>query len=372
MSLVDNKMRTKRAKKEVAKTNARSEANSIPAESLSNIHRGLVCQGEGPVCYNKDSCFSVSVVDASINVYTNSAHVKDKFRNSVANFPVLGVIPGYTFHDKLLEECRYALEYDKDGNGIKFGDKNIYMGCEEEGLYFNDLVTGILILLEKQHQSQNKFTMHCSAFGRDGRSCLLLGDTGNGKTTTLLNLSLRGYSMFSNDRTVVGYHEENLAIFAGTKYLSIRPHIYEKLLHKERSFLDSTRCGFTEKGKIILDLEMERNKEILPSITKISNILFIQILDDTDTKLFATMGDREGTLSLTNELSASIRGVRQVSISHKEQFPSYDDETLTKNRNLFIRSILSNMQLYVLKANLRNLTNAIIDIFEGKGIKTNV
>ncbi|PIT84915.1 hypothetical protein COU37_00115 [Candidatus Micrarchaeota archaeon CG10_big_fil_rev_8_21_14_0_10_45_29] len=306
------------------------------------------------------AAFSVSSLNSKINIHTNSARIKNYFQKDPF---VEESIAGYRFNKKPMPNAEYSLSYFDGKEKLSFQKKAIRLSAPINNLHFPDLVYLALFLLEKQHGLDRKFTTHGAAFGKNENAGLLLGDSGNGKTTVLLNLYLRNYTFLSNDKTVIGSAESGPAIFAGTNYLSIRPSIYSGLNKETLDIIEPLIIGKTEKGKIILDLKWTPDQTNPP---KISSIFFISLLDDSKTLIFNKLSKDMASLLLARETSTYLRGASGVVITLNRQFPSFDNMEISANRMNLIESIVSKADIFVLRANLQNIVRTIGEVFEAK------
>lgn len=77
-------------------------------------------------------------------------------------------------------------------------------------------------LLEAERQKENIFTLHSSAFAVEGKGVLLLGHSGSGKTTVMLDFARRyPTEIVSNDLTVTE-NQEKIWLNDGTKEIRLR------------------------------------------------------------------------------------------------------------------------------------------------------
>lgn len=86
-------------------------------------------------------------------------------------------------------------------------------------------------LLEDQRQRNNWLTAYSAAVSIDDGGILLLGKSGAGKTSVAVDLCRRyGAELMGNDLTILGLHNEDLIVKAGTKFLFLRYESVKKSL----------------------------------------------------------------------------------------------------------------------------------------------
>src|SRR5688572_2985274 len=64
-------------------------------------------------------------------------------------------------------------------------------------------------------------TLHASAFAHKGTGCLLLGDSGSGKSRLLAQAVLLGAELIADDQVVLSVDEDQLLANAPTKLLGV-------------------------------------------------------------------------------------------------------------------------------------------------------
>lgn len=106
----------------------------------------------------------------------------------------------------------------------------------------------IFKIFDYLYSKSNFFALHASCVEKNGLATLFVGNPGSGKTSSALNLCLfKGYSLVSNNRTVIKIHNGELVVVGGTNYISIRNKDmfrYSKFLNTEKSFQQS-KTGFS-------------------------------------------------------------------------------------------------------------------------------
>lgn len=104
-------------------------------------------------------------------------------------------------------------------------------------------------LLEAERQKENIFTLHSSAFAVEGKGVLLLGHSGSGKTTVMLDFARR-YSteIVSNDLTVME-NQEKIWLNDGTKEIRLRlASVYHHFPEWVCLFPDSEKSPWENKA----------------------------------------------------------------------------------------------------------------------------
>jgi len=134
----------------------------------------------------------------------------------------------------------------RTGYHLNYKTHNItFYSSSHSHIHLYEFVRYICLLIE---ESYGTMLLHASAAIKDGACCLILGDKGSGKTTTLLHLLLdKGYTYFSGDKVLVSQGKNGLLFRGWPDY----PHIGIGTLRRFRDFADA--CGvqfFHEDGSI--------------------------------------------------------------------------------------------------------------------------
>lgn len=236
---------------------------------------------------------------------------------------------------------------------------------------FNMLSESILLymgyhLLEKQFGEQLKSSCHSACICKNGEATLLIGEAGAGKTSIALNLCENyGFSLISNDMTLIGIEEEKLMAYGGTKFINLRYLSVEKNL-KFLSYLFKSKEIDSWNDKIcVLARNIGYNEEY--NSIPITNIIFVH-LDNNSQKMQVTPADTwRNNFLLYQNLSSHIRGTAATFIDkngHPIDFiPSFETRETYLNRKQIIDYINSNERYLYVNGNLEDILNYINGLY---------
>lgn len=213
--------------------------------------------------------------------------------------------------------------------------------------------------LEKQFAEQGMCSCHSACIEKNGEATLLVGEAGAGKTSLAVNMcSNCGFSLISNDMTLIGTSNDTLFAYGGTKFINLRLMSTKQnmpfLLHL---FDKSNRDEWTNKITIMAnDIGIESNYDII----KIKHILFVHV--DGRESFTVMNGDswRNNFLMYQN-VSSHIRGSSATFIDRRGYpiafIPSFDTKETYDLRIKMLNMINKN-------ENYRYISGPLDDIIE--------
>lgn len=95
--------------------------------------------------------------------------------------------------------------------------------------YINNLPNIVYFISEKYRAEKfGAFTIHAASARNpdNGKSVLILGDKGSGKTSTLMYLAQKfGFEITGNDSVILSSENEKISVLSGTPYLTVRTRV---------------------------------------------------------------------------------------------------------------------------------------------------
>ena len=157
-----------------------------------------------------------------VDIYSST----EKTLPSLKSDDLVPFIPGYTCKQDLANVGYSVCYYEQEKFSLTCSIDNklvIVMGGLE--LIVDGEVIPYLAyaLLEMQRQAVGQTSVHTAAVSLNGRSVLLMGKEGSGKTSMALYLCREyGYKLVANDIAIIGYDRGQAFIYEGTKFFWLR------------------------------------------------------------------------------------------------------------------------------------------------------
>lgn len=208
--------------------------------------------------YKVHDIFISLTLPETIDIYKLKAQIP-----SIANISDITNIE----HDKVQTIYVYFIEsenvnVEKNGNSINiFATWNNTIKAD-----LPHLIYGIL----RQHWiEQGNYPIHSICF----ENSLLIGHSGNGKTTLALSAMKKKIDIFSFDKTLVNFHDMQLLAKSGTDVISIRKELYEQecLINPELLNFDSLYNG----DRVVLQVPISKSPQLI-------NKVYLFYLNDID------------------------------------------------------------------------------------------
>ncbi len=196
-------------------------------------------------------------------------------------------------------------------------------------------------------------TLHAAAISTpDGRSLLILGDKGSGKTSLTLALCLNyGFRLIGNDLVLVKNQGDKLFIPSGTQIFDIREGVINSFFPELREWISNQESNNPYENKISL---IPEQIGISPGQDLQGLFAVIRINlhpKNRETKIEEGARRKEEILRLRENLARYIRGLTTPLVLNKEgfggYFPSIDSQELSDMRDETIERIISNNFMYV-------------------------
>ena len=171
------------------------------------------------------SC-SLRMGNNSVNLYTNLPGLRGELSRPDNAYSMS--IPGWSVQEKpgtgphsihIIESNVSGLHYDgKDQILYVLGNPDVFKDGQS-------IAWLSCWLMEAQRQAKSSFTIHSSALSLDNKGVLLLGHSGSGKTSLVLDLCRRfDGAVISNDLTIVNHDKfaDRMTMVDGTKEIRLR------------------------------------------------------------------------------------------------------------------------------------------------------
>lgn len=221
-------------------------------------------------------------------------------------------------------------------------------------------------LLEKQFGEMNMCSCHSACVEKDGIATLLIGEAGAGKTSLAVNLCIKsGFSLISNDLTLIGLNNNELKTFGGTKFLNLRFDSVSQNMPFLKKVFNESGDGWTNKISVMAEI-IGITTQYNP--VPIENIIYIHC-DNRVEKLSVLPGDTwQNNFLLYQNLSSHIRGQAATFIDkfgHPIGYiPSFDTEDNYNKRMEIIDFINKSQNYYYVNGNLDDIVSYINMLYQ--------
>lgn len=242
------------------------------------------------------------------------------------------------------DDVKYTVEYhdNKDiSKPIVVTDQKMIVNYPGSELTESNLLYLGFSFLEKQFGEMGVCSCHSACVVKDGEATLLIGEAGAGKTSLAINLCQQyGYSLLSNDMTLIGEDDGYIYACGGTKFVNLRLlSVKSNMPSLLYLFQNDNKDLWTNKVSVMannIGIEEEY------AITPIKNILFVHI--DARDKFKVANGDSwRNNFLLYQNVSAHIRGTASTFVNKKGYpigyIPSFETEDTYNRRMKLINSI---------------------------------
>lgn len=251
------------------------------------------------------------------------------------------------YNAKVIEDSsdiEYTVEYrdvsDKS-NPVEVVGKKMIIRYPKEELTESIILYMGFHFLEKQFGEMGLCSCHSACVSKDGKATLLVGEAGAGKTSLAVNLCNNyGYSLISNDMTLIGKENDTIYAYGGTKFINLRLlSVKSNMPFLLYLFENSNKDSWTNKISLMArDIDIKEEYSKLP----IKNVLFIHV--DNRDKYKESNGDswRNNFLMYQNT-SSHIRGTAATFIDKRGYpigyIPSFETKETYEKRIDLINTI---------------------------------
>ena len=306
---------------------------------------------------------------AEINFYTDIEKVKDliliESQKITKTIPITDI---EVFHvDKSNINMKDALiiksgsekklEYDKDSNAA--------IVSINDDLRLFDITYILLEMFENSLIRNKKYLVHSSALKYDDdKSILLLGDANAGKSSLAYSLmNDYGMKLISNDHTLVGFENNKLKTYAGTKLLEMRNGI---ILEKFPNLLDKVIINKDNNiwnNKTIINKYIDKNLFSNNDITHVTDVFQISVTNGGDAFL-QTKDHYDQRLILYQRICDELKGNYNLILGFDYPMPSLESFEVLNSINNDIKGCLANTEVHIASGPIKQLTKKMVNQIE--------
>lgn len=225
--------------------------------------------------------------------------------------------------------------------------------------------------LEKQFGEIGMCSCHSACIEKNGEATLLIGEAGAGKTSIAINLCQNyGYSLISNDMTLIGSDGHDLYACGGTKFINLRLLSVKKnmpsLLYL---FQNDNKDQWTNKVSVMASNIGIKEEHY---VTPVKNVLFVHI-DERDKFKVANGDSWRNNFLLYQNVSSHIRGTAATFVDKKGYpigyIPSFETEETYEKRRQLINVINTNPNYHYVTGSLKEVLEYIDGLSKEKDEK---
>lgn len=279
-------------------------------------------------------------------------------------------IPACRYFSEFSPDTHLSVEYQEaDTASITWNaleGKAVITGPLESLADGSQLIFVAIGVSEFERQRNGRFLTHGAAIASlDNRGVLLLGNKGAGKTSMILALGARGYSLIGNDQVLFGKSQGGIDIYEGTKYITLRKYIqrYDLPGVKNINFVQRGQSDFDTKVKVTPE---EMGLSVCNHSVPLAATVLIH-LDGTGTERSGIRrlgrNDIQTNLFLAEKLSRHISGIATPLHSMRGELiglsPSFDDALTLRNRLEVIASLYERGVYQVWGGNIEEISDLI-------------
>ena len=318
-------------------------------------------------------CCRLSAQGASVGIFTDIDELREALRANFKGFE--NMIPGFGV-DVVRENDDRLIIIENEDTGLFFDEdtRTAYLFGRAVDFADGQAVAWVSSwLMERQRQERSLFTMHSSAVNINGKGVLLLGHSGAGKTSIMLNLCQKyGAAVVSNDLTTIEHDHtsKSIRLVDGTKEIRLRLASIEQNFPGLRRFFASRGSSSWESKIVVhpedIGLTSETGRPQIASIFEVH-------LDSKGTDGLSIQQEKQAPIRyrLYEDMARIIRGSAISIFNSEHQFlgymPSLDSETIHAKRVACIEEMVDGVSVIsVSGGNIEEITDAIFAIVNGQ------
>lgn len=266
-------------------------------------------------------------------------------------------------------EHTFTYVNSSENPGLVCNENSMVLRFPYERLTPNNILYLGYMLLEKQFGILGLSSCHSACVCKNGEATLIIGEAGAGKTSLAVNLcQYYGFSLISNDMTLIGLSHDGLAAYGGTKFLNLRLLSVRNNMDFLLYLFDNDKQDeWSNKVTVMAqDIGLPTEYGVMPIV----NIINVR-MDNREKSLKVSEGDSwRNNFLLYQNLSSHIRGQAAGFVDNKGHpvgfVPSFETEQSYLKRQEIINLINTNESYYYANGSLNDLLAFIDSLYNGK------
>lgn len=214
-----------------------------------------------------------------------------------------------------------------------------------------NLLWMLLPIFERLHGERSNFTVHATAFAKDGKGVIAVGETHSGKTSTLLHAMLEcGFSGIAGEHALVSED----SILAGTKAVEFFSGLAARLPALYHH-LGGASIGWEKQHRIQIPMsELGPTLEACP----LTMVVFPMVTSEERAQTIIWT-KRKMEIELYKKLSEMIRAFNSFLFNNAAGFPALDDMALSTQRMACAIQIVRSCPFLVIKGSADQIVDEI-------------
>jgi len=258
------------------------------------------------------------------------------------------IIPSYDFNENVNNYDAVVEYYLSDRFEKRYEFPRIRISVES---YSKAEVPFLLLhVFERLYEEDNKYAVECASVEKNGRSILICGDSGSGKTSVTLQLIKLGYNFISNEISII----DRERVYGGTDVLNIKEY---GLIYLPEEYKDKlVRVDYNKDyHTYILRLPAVRNP------VKYDLIFRVSVIPEYEKIKIFELPKGFMNLRFFEQATSLIRGVIPLN-NFRNVADSLDNDILSERR---IRNLFSiDVPSYVVFGDAKYVAKKINELYE--------
>lgn len=208
-------------------------------------------------------------------------------------------------------------------------------------------------------ETDSRYLLHASAVCINGKTIILSGDSGSGKTSIAVKLAIDcGAKFVGDNQVVIGQSANKPVIFSGTVMPELRECIVRQCFPDLIPYFDANKYyeGIISARPILKDKVINIEKP-----QSIDYIFFPQLLPQLSTQemVFTAMAPEKLKRKMYFELSRNINGSNLL-LALNCPVPRFTDELLDQKRFVYAEILARNVKGFIVSGGMENIVDKIL------------